>query len=124
MVLVQDAFGLESRKGDDTVTDHEKLQMLFDRMQIGEVIHRYPVSIDSRDWKLFRSIFTDEIQVYLDPRPTSPTSHLAANQGGDADRGLADLGAELEQLAVDPGRAQERIGAAHLTNQLTNFALH
>jgi hypothetical protein len=23
------------------------------------VIHRYPVSIDSRDWKLFRSIFTD-----------------------------------------------------------------
>jgi SnoaL-like domain len=49
------------------MTDHEKLQMLFDRMQIGELIHRYPVSIDSRDWKLFRSIFTDEIQVYLGP---------------------------------------------------------
>ena len=49
------------------MTDREKLQVLFDRTQIGEVIHRYPVSIDSRDWKLFRSIFTDEIQVYLGP---------------------------------------------------------
>jgi SnoaL-like domain len=55
------------------MTDQEKLQMLFDRVQIGEAIHRYPVSIDSRDWKLFRSIFTDEIQVYLGPRPTSST---------------------------------------------------
>jgi ketosteroid isomerase-like protein len=49
------------------MTDSEKLQLMFDRMQIGEVIHRYPVSIDARDWKLFRSIFTDEIQVYLGP---------------------------------------------------------
>jgi hypothetical protein len=49
------------------MTDSEKLQLMFDRIQIGEVIHRYPVSIDARDWKLFRSIFTDEIQVYLGP---------------------------------------------------------
>jgi hypothetical protein len=62
----------ECRKGDYTVTDQEKLQILFDRTQIGEAIHRYPVSIDSRDWKLFRSIFTDEIQVYLGP----PTDKL------------------------------------------------
>jgi len=54
------------------MTDQEKLQMLFHRAQIGETIHRYPVSIDSRDWKLFRSIFTDEIQVYLGP----PTDKL------------------------------------------------
>jgi len=49
------------------MTDSEKLQWLVDRMQIGEHIHRYPVSIDTRDWKLFRSIFSDEIQVYLGP---------------------------------------------------------
>jgi ketosteroid isomerase-like protein len=49
------------------MTDSEKLQLLFDRMQIVEAIHRYPVSIDARDWKQFRSIFTDEIQVYLGP---------------------------------------------------------
>src|SRR6266849_7251898 len=32
-----------------TMTDQEKLNMLFDRAQIAEAIHRYPVSIDSRD---------------------------------------------------------------------------
>jgi SnoaL-like domain len=42
-----------------------EIQLLLDRAQIGEVIHRYPVSIDARNWTLFRSIFTDEIQVYL-----------------------------------------------------------
>jgi hypothetical protein len=45
---------------------------MVDRTQIGETIHRYPVSIDSRDWKLFRPIFTDEIDVYLG----LPTSKL------------------------------------------------
>jgi hypothetical protein len=54
------------------MTDSEKLQLLLDRANIGEVIHRYPVSIDARDWKLFRSIFTDEIQVYLGPPLDSP----------------------------------------------------
>ncbi|MBV8771282.1 MAG: nuclear transport factor 2 family protein, partial [Deltaproteobacteria bacterium] len=47
------------------MTDSETIRLLLDRMQISEVIHCYPVSIDSRDWKRFRSIFTDEIQVYL-----------------------------------------------------------
>src|SRR6266849_627215 len=55
-----------------TMTDQEKLNILFDRAQIAEAIHRYPVSLDSRNWKLFRSIFTDEIQVYLGP----PTDKL------------------------------------------------
>ena len=49
------------------MSDTETLQLLLDRTQIGEVIHRYPVSIDARDWKLLRSIFTDEIEVYLGP---------------------------------------------------------
>ncbi len=54
------------------MTDSEKLQLLFDRIQIAEIIHRYPVSIDTRDWKLFRSIFTDQIQVYLGPLVDNP----------------------------------------------------
>ena len=54
------------------MTDSEKLQLLLDRAHIGELIHRYPVSIDSRDWNLFRSIFTDEIQVYLGPPIEKP----------------------------------------------------
>jgi len=37
---------------------------------------------------------------------------------------LTDLDAELEQLAMDPRRTPERVGAAHLPNQVTNLALH
>jgi hypothetical protein len=40
------------------------------------------------------------------------------------DSRLADFDPELEQLAVDPGRAPARIGAADLTNQLANFVIH
>src|SRR6516225_4564136 len=33
---------------------------------------------------------------------------------------LADIDAELEQLAVDPWRSPQRVGNAHLANELTN----
>ncbi len=63
------------------MTDSQKIQWLFDRGQIAEVIHRYPVSIDSRDWKLFRSIFTDEIQVYLGrPNPAPAMRTVSADK--------------------------------------------
>jgi len=39
-------------------------------------------------------------------------------------RGLADLDAELEQLAVDAGSAPKRICAAHLADQFTDLAVH
>ena len=38
--------------------------------------------------------------------------------------GLADLDAELEQFAVDAGRAPERIGEAHPADQITDFGTH
>ena len=47
------------------MTDAEKMQLLLDREQIREAVYVYPVSIDTRDWKRFRSIFTDEIEVLL-----------------------------------------------------------
>jgi hypothetical protein len=47
------------------MTDSEKLQHLFDRTQILEAVNRYPVTIDSRDWRGFRAIFTDEIDILL-----------------------------------------------------------
>ncbi len=40
------------------------------------------------------------------------------------DCSLAHLHAELEQLAVDPGRTPERVGAAHLPNQIADLTLH
>jgi len=41
----------------------EQLQNLMDRDAIGEVMHRYGTSIDTRDWTALRSCFTDEIEI-------------------------------------------------------------
>ena len=37
------------------------------------------------------------------------------------DRRLTHLDAELEEFAMDPGRTPERIGKAHIPDQLTDF---
>src|ERR1700682_1708845 len=41
-----------------------------------------------------------------------------------ANRGLADLDAELEQLAVDAGSTPQRVCQAHLVDQITDLAAH
>jgi hypothetical protein len=41
---------------------------------------------------------------------------------GSATHGAGDLKAELEQLAVDPGRAPARVLAIHSSNQRTDFS--
>ena len=43
--------------------DQEKLQMLLDRMEIIDTMNRYATSVDTRDWDLFFSCYTDEINV-------------------------------------------------------------
>src|ERR1700747_1963475 len=46
----------------------------------------------------------------------SPVScHIFGN------RGLTHLDAELEKFAMDPGRAPERVGEAHVADQLADF---
>jgi hypothetical protein len=39
-------------------------------------------------------------------------------------RRLADLDAELENFAVDPRRAPERVGGVHLPSQITSLAIN
>ena len=39
-----------------------RLQLLLDRAEISDVQLRYATGLDSRDWPLFRSCFTDEIE--------------------------------------------------------------
>jgi hypothetical protein len=51
-------------------------------------------------------------------RRTASSGHVSR------DRSLADLEAELEEFAVNPRRAPKCVGAAHLTNYLTNFAIY
>ena len=43
------------------MTDAEKLQVLWDRAQIIDLMHRYATAVDSKDWTTLRSLFTDEI---------------------------------------------------------------
>lgn len=39
------------------------LQELLDRAEISDVLHRYATGLDRRDWELYRSIFTDQIEL-------------------------------------------------------------
>jgi hypothetical protein len=43
------------------MTDSEKLQVLWERAQIIDLMHRYATAVDSKDWVTLRSLFTDEI---------------------------------------------------------------
>jgi hypothetical protein len=70
--------------------------------------------IDRRDAV---GMIAEECLPALGRRACSPRHIL-----GDA--GLADLDAELEQLAMDPRRSPQRIGNAHLADQPPDFGRH
>ena len=40
-----------------------RLQELLDRAEISDVVHAYATGLDRRDWDLYRSIFTDTIEL-------------------------------------------------------------
>ncbi len=43
------------------MTDSEKLEALWNRAQIMDLMHRYAIAVDSKDWTTLRTLFTDEI---------------------------------------------------------------
>jgi hypothetical protein len=47
------------------MTPEEQLQLLVDRAEISDVLHRYATGLNTRDWALYRSIFTDEVDMDL-----------------------------------------------------------
>ena len=42
----------------------DDLKYLCDRADLTDLINKYATGIDTRDWKLYRSIFADEVFVY------------------------------------------------------------
>ena len=48
---------------------NQKLQVLEDRAAIAEVMQRYGMSIDTRDWAALRSCFADEMEIDLSATP-------------------------------------------------------
>ncbi len=45
------------------MTPEQQLQLLVDRAEISDVVHRYATGLDTHDWTLLRSILTDEIEM-------------------------------------------------------------
>jgi hypothetical protein len=49
------------RLGTGRVTDAEKLQWLYDRARITDVVTRFAVALDTRDWALHRTCFAETV---------------------------------------------------------------
>jgi len=64
------------------------------------------------------------VHVILQKRAPGRGGNLGPPRHVSADRGLADLDAELEQLAVNAGSAPKRVCPAHLADQITDLAVH
>ncbi len=61
MLLV--AFAHINLMGQTNKTDTDKLNELLDKQALSELIVSYGHSFDRKDWKLHRSLFTDEIEM-------------------------------------------------------------
>lgn len=61
-------------------SDADRLQRMFDRVEIGDVQMRYARGVDSRDWELFRSCFTDEIEGDYSSVFGTPPARLPADE--------------------------------------------
>jgi hypothetical protein len=59
--------------------DETRLQQMLDRAEISEVQLRYATGTDFRDWDLYRSCFTDEIEVDFSSGFGLPVVHQKAD---------------------------------------------
>lgn len=61
-------------------TDETTVRRLLDRADISDVQIRYATGTDSRDWALFRSCFTDEVEVDFSDGFGQPAVRLTADE--------------------------------------------
>lgn len=61
------------------MTTSTEIQRLLDRAEITEVQIRYATGTDSHDWELFRSCFTDEVEVDFSDGFGQPVVRLSAD---------------------------------------------
>ncbi|GAA3580326.1 nuclear transport factor 2 family protein [Kribbella ginsengisoli] len=62
-----------------TTSTESSLRYLLDRAEIADVQLRYATGTDSRDWDLFRSCFTDEVEVDFSEGFGQPVVRLSAD---------------------------------------------
>jgi len=59
------------QKGERAMIDERAVQQLIDQAAISRVVTAYATAVDSRDWALFRTLFTD--RVFIDFRTFHPS---------------------------------------------------
>ena len=69
------------------------LQLLFDHAAISDVVHAYATGLDRRDWALYRSIFTDTIEMDFGSVGLRAGSYDADDWVRDAERLFAGFAA-------------------------------
>jgi len=60
-------------------TDAENVRRLLDRAEIADVIGAYCYGMDSRDWDLYRSCWTDEVELNFPQLDDAPMPTIAAD---------------------------------------------
>lgn len=53
--------------------------MRDERLDIAETVYAYATGVDSRDWKLYRSIFTDEVDIDFSSWDGNPARRMRAD---------------------------------------------
>lgn len=69
------------------------VQVLKDRAALSDILHNYAAGVDLRDWKLFRSCFTDDLEADF-------TGVLPGNVCHGADKWVAAAQRLIEPLAA------------------------
>ena len=70
-----------------------KLQLLFDRAEISDVVNSYATGLDRRDWVLYRRIFTDQVELDFESVGIRPGVYEADAWVRDAARLFAGFSA-------------------------------
>ena len=70
-----------------------RLQLLLDRAEISDVVRAYATGLDRRDWALYRSIFTDKIEMDFRSVGIRPGTYPAEDWVRDAQRLFAGFSA-------------------------------
>ena len=66
--------------------DESAIRSLLDRAAISDIVHAYATGLDRRDWTLFRSIFTDTIEMNFESVGLRPGPYDAERWVRDAKR--------------------------------------